>query len=687
MLTSRGNNILKNLCENNGKGTIKELSKILKISERSIRYELEKINNYLLDNQLKPLTRTFGGNIGFDDYKKYWENQESKKYINNLDIHERREYLYFMCIFYEKINLTKACQIFDISRTTIKNDIRSIKEELSNNNLELKTSQQKGLVLLGEEINIRKQRLKFLRKYSNFIFYSKTEFKTKMEIMIEEHIKDIDVAIIKNFINYVQKLLNKIISDEAYEIIAIYLIITIIRVKEGKALEKIINKQFLKKTIEYEAISKAKGILESLFDISLEENEILQITDYLLGSHTYNFDKSYYFNWVEIDILVKKFIDNFNKKVDVDISKDKLLLDGILNHIKPTIYRLQNKIKLENSILIEVLNSYPNIFYNTKDSLKDIETFLGMEFSNDETAFLAIYFKSAMDRNRYKNKFFKKILVVCGHGYGTSTLLVQQLKEIYTIDIIKTIPRYLLEKTLQKEKIDLIISTVEIENNFSIPLIKVNSILTQEDINNLDRYSLSKQKKRYILSELIELIERSCKIENKNRLITELNIFFEQKLVNDIEKREYNLSDFLTENSILINQKVESWEEAVRVVGEILVKNKITKVDYIDSMIKNIKNLGAYVVIGDKLAIPHAQTDKSVLKTGMGLITLKKPILFPNNREVQVLLAFSSLDGKEHLNALAEFAELVKNNNFIENILKAKTLLKILKYIKIGQKL
>lgn len=60
--------------------------------------------------------------------------------------------------------------------------------------------------------------------------------------------------------------------------------------------------------------------------------------------------KSYYSNWVEIDILVKKFIDNFNKKIDVDISKDKLLLEGLLNHIKPTIYRLQNKIKLENSI-------------------------------------------------------------------------------------------------------------------------------------------------------------------------------------------------------------------------------------------------------------------------------------------------------------------------------------------------
>lgn len=173
-----------------------------------------------------------------------------------------------------------------------------------------------------------------------------------------------------------------------------------------------------------------------------------------------------------------------------------MLLEGLLNHIKPTIYRLQNKIKLENSIFVEVLNSYPNIFYNTKNSLKDIEKYLGIEFSNDEVAFLAIYFKSAIDRNKYKRKNLKRVLVVCGYGYGTSSLLVQQLKEIYTINIVKTIPRHLLEKTLQKEEVDLIISTVDIDSSFSIPVVKVKSILAQEDINNLDKYSLSKQRKR-----------------------------------------------------------------------------------------------------------------------------------------------------------------------------------------------
>lgn len=681
MLSSKGNNILKSLCKTSGEGTIKELAKLLRISERSIRYELDKIDNYLILNKFQPLKRKFGGIIFLEDYKEFLESDEIDEGNSSFDIYERREYLSFICIFDEKINLTKASEILDVSRTTIRNDIRDIREELLNNNLELKISQQEGLILSGEEIDIRKQQLKFLRKYSNFIFYSNTGLKTKKELIVEEYIKYIDINIIKNFINYIQRLLNKIISDEAYNIIAIYLIITMIRVKQGRALEKIANKQFLKETTEYETILKAKGILESSYDITLEENEILQITDYFIGSHTYNFDKSYYSNWIEIDILVKKFIDNFNKKIDVDISKDKLLLEGILNHIKPTIYRLQNKIKLENSIFIEVLNSYPNIFYNTKNSLKDIEKYLGIEFSNDEVAFLAIYFKSAIDRNRYKRKNLKKVLVVCGYGYGTSSLLVQQLKEIYTINIIKTIPRHLLEKTLQKEKVDLIISTVDIENDIFIPVVKVKSILTQEDISALDKYSLSRQRKRYMLSELMEIIEENCKIKNKEQLVKKLNIYFEQRLINDMEENEYKLSDFLHEKNILINQEVESWEEAIKISGEILVRNKITKIEYVEAMIENIKKLGPYVVIGDNLAIPHSQKDDSALKTGMGLLILKKPVLFPNDRKVQVILSFASWDNKEHLSSLADLVELVTNYNLIENLIKAKSVKQVLKCI------
>lgn len=681
MLSSKGNNILKIISNNNGESTIKNLASSLDLSERTIRYELDKIDDYLISMDFQPLKRKFGGLIYFEEFNKFIEFQKNEILNDNLDTNERREYLSFICIFDEKINLTKASEILDVSRTTIRNDIKEIKEELSKNNLSFKISQQEGLILSGEEINIRRQQLKFLKKYSNMIFYSSTGIKTKKEVIVEEYIKSIDVNIIKSFINYIQKLMGKIISDEAYNIIAIYLIIAILRIKQGKILEKIGNKQFLKETDEYKTIVRARSIVESAYDIVLEENEILQITDYFLGSHTYNFEKSYYNNWIEIDILVKKFIDNFNKKIDVDISKDKLLLEGIINHIKPTIYRLKNKIRLENSIYLEVLNSYPTIFYNTKNSLKEIEKYLGIEFSNDEVAFIAIYFKSAIDRNKYKSRNLKKIIVVCGYGYGTSTLLVQQLKEIYTINIVKIIPRYMLEKTLQEEEADLIISTVSIESDLKIPVVKVNSILTLEDINNLDKYSLSRQRKRYMLSELMEIIEESCEIKDKNNLISGLNNYFEQRLIDDTEENEYRLSDFLTEDNILIKQEADTWEEAIKMSGDILVRTGCVTEKYKDSMIENINKFGSYIVIEENIAIPHAQKDESVLKTGMGLIVLKKPVIFPNNRKVSILLSFSSFDNKEHLNALAELLELITNYNFVDNLLKTKSVKQILKYI------
>ena len=561
-LSNRGSSILKILSMSEGKGNIKSLAKSLELAERTIRYELEKIDDYLLSRNMKPLERTFGGNIFFEEYENFTQQAENLPSESMMDTHERRNYIFFKALFKEKINLTKLCEELDISRTTIKNDVKYLREELSKNNISLRAYQE-GLILEGTENDIRREQLKFLKRYSNSMFYDTSQIRTKTEKIIEEYLKSVDFKVIKSFIDNVQKKMNKVISDEAYNIIAVYLIITVLRIKKEKFLEEIGNQNFLADTEEFRCISSFKDILEKEFEIEFCHNEILQITDYFLGSHTYNFEQSYYKNWIEIEILVKKFIAAFNKNIHTDLSKDRILFKEIINHIKPTLYRIKNRIKLENSIYAEVLNSYPNIFYLTKKAIKDIENYLGVEFSDDETAFLAIYFKGAIDRNKFKEKDLKRVLVVCAHGYGTSKLLVQQLNEIYTINVVQTIPRYMLEKTLEEERVDLIISTINIENKIDIPVVKVNSVLTQEDIAALDKYELSRQKKRFFLSEILNIIERNCVIENKEELIEDLNGYFENKLVDDTEQNDLRLSDILTEENILLNQSAETWEEAV----------------------------------------------------------------------------------------------------------------------------
>lgn len=679
-LSNRGSSILKILSMSEGKGNIKSLAKSLELAERTIRYELEKIDDYLLSRNMKPLERTFGGNIFFEEYENFTQQAENLPSESMMDTHERRNYIFFKALFKEKINLTKLCEELDISRTTIKNDVKYLREELSKNNISLRAYQE-GLILEGTENDIRREQLKFLKRYSNSMFYDTSQIRTKTEKIIEEYIKNVDFKVIKSFIDNVQKKMNKVISDEAYNIIAVYLIITVLRIKKEKFLEEIGNQNFLADTEEFRCISSFKDILEKEFEIEFCHNEILQITDYFLGSHTYNFEQSYYKNWIEIEILVKKFIAAFNKNIHTDLSKDRILFKEIINHIKPTLYRIKNRIKLENSIYAEVLNSYPNIFYLTKKAIKDIENYLGVEFSDDETAFLAIYFKGAIDRNKFKEKDLKRVLVVCAHGYGTSKLLVQQLNEIYTINVVQTIPRYMLEKTLEEERVDLIISTINIENKIDIPVVKVNSVLTQEDIAALDKYELSRQKKRFFLSEILNIIERNCVIENKEELIEDLNGYFENKLVDDTEQNDLRLSDILTEENILLNQSAETWEEAVIKGGEILLHNGYVSKKYVDSLAENIKKYGSYVVISEGIALPHSKTDNAVLKTGMSLVTLKEPVIFPGDKKVSIILSFSSFDMNEHFTALSDLNELIFGHEFFENIMKARYPKDVIRYI------
>lgn len=679
-LSNRGSSILKILSMSEGKGNIKSLAKSLELAERTIRYELEKIDDYLLSRNMKPLERTFGGNIFFEEYENFTQQIENLPSESMMDTHERRNYIFFKALFKERINLTKLCEELDISRTTIKNDVKYLREEFSKNNISLRAYQE-GLILEGTENEIRREQLKFLKKYSNSMFYDTSQIRTKTEKIIEEYIKNVDFKIIKSFIDNIQKKMNKVISDEAYNIIAVYLIITVLRIKKEKFLEEIGNQNFLADTEEFRCINDFKDILEKEFEIKFCHNEILQITDYFLGSHTYNFEQSYYKNWIEIEILVKKFIAAFNKNIHTDLSKDKILFKEIINHIKPTLYRIKNRIKLENSIYAEVLNSYPNIFYLTKKAIKDIENYLGVEFSDDEIAFLAIYFKGAIDRNKFKEKDLKRVLVVCAHGYGTSKLLVQQLNEIYTINVVQTIPRYMLEKTLEKERVDLIISTINIENKIDIPVVKVNSVLTQEDIAVIDKYELSRQKKRFFLSEILNIIERNCAVENKEELIEDLSGYFGNRLVDDTEQNDLRLSDILTEENILLNQSAETWEEAVIKGGEILLHNGYVSKKYVDSLAENIKKYGSYVVISEGIALPHSKTDNTVLKTGMSLVTLKEPVIFPGDKKVSIILSFSSFDMNEHFTALSDLNELIFGHEFFENIMKAKYPKDVIRYI------
>ncbi|MFK4784586.1 BglG family transcription antiterminator [Fusobacterium sp. MFO224] len=665
MISSRSIQILNLLLEKRKPISLGDLSEYFSLSERSIRYEIEK------NNMLEILK----GECVVRDYNAI-ENflRTVEKYIPSYE--ERELYIMLKISFERYINQSDISKELDLSKSTIKVHLREIRKKLMDYNLKLELLPKKGLEIIGEEEQIRQLTLRTL------VFSERLESKFLKNI-INKYIGNIDVKGIKIFINYCQKLMNLIISDEAYSIISKYVQLMIYFNKREWKITNIKNSKFLESTFEYKCVEQSKALIEGYYEMEILEEEYLKITDYFLGSHTYNISCSYYENWVEIEITVRRLIELVNKKIDVDISKDETLFLELVNHIKPTIYRIKNKIVLDNSIYKEVIESYPKLFITVKDSVRNLENFIDEKFTDDEIAFLTVHFKLAMDRNVKNKKEKLKVLLICASGYGSSKLLAQQLKDRYRVKIVDTIPRYLFEKKMKTEEVDLVLTTVSIDNYMGEQkIIQVNPILTQEDLKKLDEFPVQKDNKKIIFSELLEVLEKNSNIEINEKLIESLKVFLDNKLIDDIFQKKVTLLDSINENMIKVSGGAKNWKDAIREAGDILVESNCITEDYIEDMIEVVEEYGDYIMLVPGVLFPHAQSTGNVKKTGFAFIKYDSEIEFLNEKKIKFVIAFCSKDKREHLNILNKIITEFEENELENKIKDVNSSKKILEYFK-----
>ncbi|MGL5662562.1 MAG: PTS sugar transporter subunit IIA, partial [Cetobacterium sp.] len=285
-----------------------------------------------------------------------------------------------------------------------------------------------------------------------------------------------------------------------------------------------------------------------------------------------------------------------------------------------------------------------------------------------------------LDRaNKLENRK-NNILVVCSSGYGTSKLLSQQINENFSVNIVEVIPFYRL-KDYSLDNVDLIVGTINMDEvELKKPCITINTILSKEDVVLLENIGLSKRKNRVFLSDLLETFKRSGVIKNENILIKDLSLLMNEILINDIHEDEPKLSDMLED--VILDVECESWEEAIRMSGEIMIKNEICDITYIENIIERVKEFGSYMVMSNKVALPHSKNNGNVFKSKMVLMNFRRDILFPEETPVKTMLTFTSQDENTHLDALSNFLDLVSNYKFLEKLENNPSKKKVIDIIK-----
>ncbi|MGL6167177.1 MAG: PTS sugar transporter subunit IIA [Fusobacteriaceae bacterium] len=141
------------------------------------------------------------------------------------------------------------------------------------------------------------------------------------------------------------------------------------------------------------------------------------------------------------------------------------------------------------------------------------------------------------------------------------------------------------------------------------------------------------------------------------------------------------MKSILKENIQIVN-KVKNWEEAIEIAAiPLLQQNKIEK-KYIQAMIKNIFDLGPYIVIMPKVAMPHARPEDGVNETSLSLLKINNGVSFSENKEdVKLVFVLAAKDSSSHIDLIMKLTDLLDDEEKMEKLFKSENATEFLEII------
>ena len=660
---------------------IKYISEYFQVSERSIRYDIKEINEEFINNKNTNIIEMEEGklvsNINKEELTSLIKNILPQKYIFTSE--ERIEILLLeILLFREKFTLQALSDELLISKATLRKDIKDMNEKIKEFNVKIDINNNQGYMLTGEESSIRQLMINILHKYGGFIEEIEKEDINNLQIVKllifekkKKYFQNERINLYKSILLKIQQKTKKIITDEAYDALLLNMIITSIRNRNKHFItDDISNSNFIKGTEEYKII---KEIFQNE-DIDYREKDLIIFTDFYMGAYSYNTKFSFYLNWMKIETLVGRILEDAAKVFDINFKNDQILIKELINHMKPAIYRIKNKMSLKVSILEDVKAEYADLYEKTRVSLGVINEFLDENIDEDEIAFITIMFKRAINRNQEKlmGEEKRNILLVCGLGYSSSQFLAENINERFEVNIVDIIPFNQLENFEYIKSVDLVISTIDIEME-GMEVVKVNPILQKEDIEKLEEYALTRKSSKIPISKILKVIKENKHIENEAFIIENIKKQLKEYVKNDVEtEKTSNFLELLDERNTALNIDLKNWEEVIEYSGKLLLDSGYIVSEYIEEMKEQIRNFGDYVVMGSNTILPHGKLNESVKKTGFSFVSLKNPISFFGSK-IKIAICLASVAKHEHINAILELNNYFRDPEFEKELLKINT--------------
>ncbi len=697
-MTSRQIGILKILRENEAPTSTGELAKQFGVSVRSIHNDFRTIDNELQKNHIGPLKHH--ERMGVSLRLTQEEQSIIDKLLYGYDKHssilspqERLELIYSIFLFRQDyITLFKLTEQMNMSRNTVLNDLKRLRNELKTLPIFLDSSPRFGIKLSGDEKAIRGYAIERYMECSSAACLSDIGSYHKESLCNRFFpIKSIEeTRLVYEALQDSSAVFHKSLTGNSFLKIISGLELAIERIKRGNIVAvNPVQMESIYGTNEFIEMHRLVTRLSEELGIAFPLEETAFLTFGLFGSDLMNtHSPGTNENYAEIQVLVCNLIQKVADRLDTEFSDDISLYDDLVYHIRPTIFRMKNNIRQKNSLINEIHEKYQAVYDAVAGSIAFIEQMTNTTMSEDEIGFIALHFISAVEKQRRSVFLVPNVLIVCDSGIGTSQLLATRLTTLYDVNVVDTIAFYELENALNKHSVNYIISTLNLQGYDSI-VIKVSPFISESDEEQLDKY-FRRQRRRIEIDRdrFLRTLEQECVIKDKEGLLKKLAVEF-SLIFHNYNRREEErmLKDVISKNMIELDYPASDWEDAVRQAGKLLMDAGCVDQNYIESMVNTVKTMGSYIVISKGIALPHSRSGEGATKIGICFLRLEKPVVFGHqeNDPVDLLFGLSSTDHKSHLGALKDLVNFLTDESKLELLRKGGTVDEIYQYLISGK--
>lgn len=657
---------------------IADLAEMFEVSERTVRNDLNAINDILKKHGLDIMTLKKGGRIirndNFPDILDFVNEKDF--YAYKLSKEERKKIASVLLISSPGfITLSDIADYMAVSRATVINDLEEIKNYIKKGNLEVHSHPNKGLRIEGTESDKRV----FLVRLLNYNPETAAEDAVRKQIAVDEETR----SVLNKILQEQEHVHESFLDDPSFQKIIIYLGIMVSRIQQGEYIEVRKKKKNNKYAMAYD-VTKYTG---QYCHMNITEDETLFLSE-LLSSGRYMKQKDFEKDSVKIQMTVRLFIEAISEELGMNLNRDYDFFENLSNHLDSSLSAAQSDCEA-NPVIEKVAEENQDVRQAVRKNASIIEQQAGRALTEPELGYIIVHVCAAIERKKNKEIAFH-VIVACHAGIGTSYLLQEKLKKHFNFQIIDIVSSH-EAGSLKEGQADFVISTVPLKE-CKIEHITVSPLLKDEDYirigNMVDRLrenrnlpSRDKRKKKTAkgLMEIIAPLIYDRVTENAQELVRQIGTavtdYFEESSELDEEVYAPCLYQMLPPSRIRLDVDCKDWCEAVREsAGNLLAADYIEE-RYIDAMIQNIEENGPYIVLSKGFALPHEGIDQGTKKLGMSFIRLLRPVEFQAEERdpVEFVCCLSAVDHKTHLKAFFHLVNMLKKNEFKEALRKCRT--------------